>query len=57
MNVRKYQEDCFVMCVIPLLRVVSSTWTRMDVNLRTGGDNNKKKFVNSMTFFKLNEFL
>ena len=28
----------FVMCAIPLLRLVSSVWTRMDDNLRTGGD-------------------
>ena len=38
MNVRKYQGNCFVMCAIPLLRVVSSDWTRTDVTLRTGDD-------------------
>ena len=32
------QEDCFMMCAIPLLHVVNSVWARMDVNLRTGGD-------------------
>ena len=35
---RKYQGDCFVMCAIPLLCVVSRVLTRMDVNLKTGAD-------------------
>ena len=42
-----------VMCAIPLLRVVSRVWTRMDVNLRTDGDRTIK-FENSHTFRKLN---
>lgn len=48
-NAQKYQTKCLVRFAIPLLHVVSSARTRMDVSLKTGVDKTIM-FVDSIKF-------